>query len=33
MYKPIHRPKEVQTALGIGNTKMYQLVTEGRLQN
>ena len=29
--KMAHRPKEVQEALGIGNTKFYQLVKEGKL--
>ena len=28
--KLLHTPKEVQTALGIGNSKFYYLVQEGR---
>ncbi|HUN01158.1 MAG TPA: helix-turn-helix domain-containing protein [Halothiobacillus sp.] len=30
-YKPLYRPKEAQEALGIGNTKFYQLIQQGAL--
>ncbi len=32
MQKPIHRIKEAKVALGVGTTKIYGLITEGRLK-